>query len=803
MKQKILTTLLTGAAVLPSLAAPGDVLWSDSFDVDGGNAPNFDLSPLTGRLGGPLGVLPDVHPRSSGVQQSIVANQLRLGGGRIRFQTSPTGVWYDWAGSLGTPNSTQAAVDAAAMILADGGMQISFDWVPTDTVQTDWVNISLGFGTVGEPQRINDAQTDYGVLLRNNGESQRFKNGTGVVTGAFAATATTRHVVYSFAFDSFADGAEARSIVTVDGVQVTADSFTWQNNLGQLYFNLETNEPGTLIDNLVVSTVPVIYTISLDETEFISGIDPGQVVAALSGKTFAKGPEASTFTLVAGTGDADNGKFLIDGGELKAGTYDFTQDEGGTQYLIRVQGTGTVSGGTKVTEYVLTLIKDDDADGILDGWELDFAENLTDLNGLANGPGPGAGTGDFDGDGFADLEEFELSRGAYPGISPIVADTDGDGLKDFEELNPQAPRPVTSPVIADMDKDGLLDGRESNSGTFVDAADTGTDPLVADTDLDGARDGFEVEKGGVPTDFASRPALPPAFALVPITTDASSGISADKTYTHAISGGGAATVNGVSFGLLDAGNTPANFVWDTGLFTKNQIAPINNGQWIPADGGVAETETGLRSLLGGFTFSGNGDQAGSTQTFTLSGLTAGTTYDLRLYIRPWGTLLPGTSRPIDFTFTNGAQVEMPFGALMVDRPGTVLNSGNIHAAYFLSFTYTAEGTDLVVRAKVPDSAVGASGSLHLYGLTNEVVPPPAGTLAITAVTRDGLGNLVIDFTGLPETTYDVTKSPDLTTTFGPLAVPLTATTNVAGVGQAIVPAAEASEARGFYRIEDQ
>lgn len=797
MKPQILTTLLTGATVLPCLAAPGTVLWSDNFDAP--NNTNFDSVPVTGRLGGTLGVAPDVVARSSGIQQQILSNQLRLGGGRVRFQTSPSGGWYDWAGSLGEPNSTPAAVDAAAMMIADGGMQITFDWVPTDNVQTDWVNISLGFGTVGEPQRIDNIETDYGVLLRNNGLTQKFDNGIAVIAGAFPATETVRQVVYNFAFDSFADGATVRSLVTVDGVQVAADTFNWENNLGQLYFNLETNEPGTLIDNLTVSTVPVIYTTAIDDTEFISGIDPGQVVAAFSSETFAKGTEPSTYDLVAGTGDNDNGKFVFDGSELKAGAYDFTQDAGGTQYFIRVQGTGSVTGGTKVTEYVLTLIKDDDADGILDAWELAFTGNLTDLDGLANGPGPGAGTGDFDGDGYSDLEEFQLSLGAYATISPILADTDGDGLDDYEELNPTEPRLATNPLLFDTDNDGLSDKQETNTGTYVDAQDTGTNPLVADTDLDGARDGFEVEKGSIPTDFASRPALPPAFALVPITTDASSGISPDKTYTHAISGGGAATVNGVVFSVLNSVETPADFTWDTGLFTRNQINPINNGAWLPLEGGV--TEPGLQGLLGGFSYSGNGDQAGRSQTFTLSGLTAGTTYELRLYLRAWSE---ATVRPIDFSFTNGAApVEVPFGALILDRPGTVLNTDNFHSAYYLSFTYTAEASDLVIQAKVPDSAVGSSGSYHMYGMTHEVVPPPAGTLAITGVSRDGLGNLVIDFTGLPETTYNVTKSPDLTTTFGPLTTPLTATTNAAGVGQAIVPAEETSETREFYRIEDQ
>jgi hypothetical protein len=70
------------------------------------------------------------------------------------------------------------------------------------------------------------------------------------------------------------------------------------------------------------------------------------------------------------------------------------------------------------------------------------------------------------------------------------------------------------------------------------------------------------------------------------------------------------------------------------------------------------------------------------------------------------------------------------------------------------------------------------------------------------VSRDGSGNLVITFIGAPNTTYDVTKSPDLVAPFGPLTTPLTATTDGSGVGQAVVPAAETSDPKEFYRIED-
>lgn len=805
MKNIILTSLVSGTLIQTVFAAPGDLLWSDNFNA--GDQGNFDNAPLTGRLGGPLGTVPDCVARSSGIQQSIVSDQLKLGGGRIRFQRSATGPRFDWAGAA--PDSTAENIAAAANIIASGGMKISFDYVPTDNTSTNWINVSLGFPVTFDAQAINGAETDYGCLLRNNGGTERFDNGFNKgAGGTFPAPETldVRHVEYLYAFPDFANGTEVRSRVIVDGVQVAADTFFWDNNSGQLYFVVETNQAGTLVDNLTVSTVPAIYELTASTDRFISGIAADGLVATLSGGTFALGAEPSTFALVEGTGDNDNAKFVIDGDRLEpSGTYDFKEDLDGTLYFVRIRGTGDNTAGTQTQELVLTLIKDDDADGLQDDWELEFSpnQNLTDLNGLAVGPGPGPGTGDFDGDGITDLAEYTYSLGAYPSINPVLADTDGDGLDDGDEINPPGLlRPPTNPIIFDTDKDGLSDGAETNTGIFVSAEDTGTNGMIPDSDLDGARDGFEVEKESDPTDYSSRPPVPPAFALAEITTDESSGISPAKAYTHAISGGGAANVNGVEFSVLDAVTTPANFSWMANGFTLNAIVPTNNGEWNPASGGV--TEAGLQALFGGFTYSGSGAEPGRSQTFTLSGLTPGDTYDLRLYIRPWGTVATGTPRPIDLTFINGSlEPEMPFGALMVDRPGIVLNTNNIDTAFYLSYTYVADSTELVINAKVPDSAAAASGSFHMYGLTNQALTEPSGILAVAGVSRDGLGNIVIDFTGAANTTYNVTKSPDLTTPFGPLDIPLTVMTNAAGVGQAIVPAEEASEAKEFYRIEDQ
>lgn len=211
------------------------------------------------------------------------------------------------------------------------------------------------------------------------------------------------------------------------------------------------------------------------------------------------------------------------------------------------------------------------------------------------------------------------------------------------------------------------------------------------------------------------------------SSDASSQISTTNTYTHAVSGGTVATVNGVNFAQLSPGVIPANFAWDSSTFGFNEV--LNNlGQWNPAAGGVAEA--GLLDLLESFTYSGNGPEAGSSQTYILSGLTPGVTYDTRLYQRVWDL---GTSgRPIDLTFSHGAEVDT-YPGLLQDRPGTVLGSGNQHEAYYLSYVFTAQGTQLTINAAVPAGAPFNSGSYHMYALTNQVVPEPAAAALLAAV----------------------------------------------------------------------
>lgn len=98
-------------------------------------------------------------------------------------------------------------------------------------------------------------------------------------------------------------------------------------------------------------------------------------------------------------------------------------------------------------------------------------------------------------------------------------------------------------------------------------------------------------------------------------------------------------------------------------------------------------------------------------------------------------------------------------------------------------------------------APNSNGPGYAGGNFQYTVASPSASLAITGITRNLAGEVIIDFTGAPNTTYKVTKSANLATPFVPLTIANGPVTNNLGVGQATVPDAEASESKEFYRIE--
>lgn len=102
---------------------------------------------------------------------------------------------------------------------------------------------------------------------------------------------------------------------------------------------------------------------------------------------------------------------------------------------------------------------------------------------------------------FADISasDFWMITSASPAAAADPADNIGYDI-------------WTAAAAGDSDGDGLDDSVETNTGTFVDANDTGTDPNNPDTDGDFWNDGDEVDAGTDPTDPNDHPAgMPPGL----------------------------------------------------------------------------------------------------------------------------------------------------------------------------------------------------------------------------------------------------------------------------------------------------
>lgn len=243
----VLVSLILATATGPARAA---LLFGDNFNA--ADTTNFDGALLTGRLSGSLAG--DVVPRSWGRQMHISGGQLLApaGGGQagIRF--------HDIGGPFGANNRYDwASGPTGAEILGAGGFFVTFDYIPPAATGSNWVSWQVG--TANADSGVNAGTTDYGILFRQGGGTERWQAGSNLgAGGSFTSSggALPHNVRIRFDFDSFADGTPVLATSWVDGVQVASDMFTWNNNNGELRMELGSTGAGHRIDNLMISSIP-------------------------------------------------------------------------------------------------------------------------------------------------------------------------------------------------------------------------------------------------------------------------------------------------------------------------------------------------------------------------------------------------------------------------------------------------------------------------------------------------------------------------------------------------------------------
>jgi len=196
------------------------------------------------------------------------------------------------------------------------------------------------------------------------------------------------------------------------------------------------------------------------------------------------------------------------------------------------------------------------------------------------------------------------------------------------------------------------------------------------------------------------------ISYVQVTNDADSGISADNTYTHKLdfgTGSPGALINGVQF---DAYNLAANG-------TLNFNREVFSGDLSDHGGNGGHNVSGsLVDLMTDMYYNGN-NAVGGTTTWTLSGLTAGMTYDTRIYTRQWGV----STRTATIVFDpDGGGAISDSTAVINEDDATSAGFTNANDAYYINYQFKAvPGEDLVIT--LTQSFVNQSW--HLYGLSNQ------------------------------------------------------------------------------------
>ena len=202
--------------------------------------------------------------------------------------------------------------------------------------------------------------------------------------------------------------------------------------------------------------------------------------------------------------------------------------------------------------------------------------------------------------------------------------------------------------------------------------------------------------------------------LFPFNSDATTGISTNKTYTHTYNFGvssGTLTINGVVFTNTTAAN-------NTGIPQGWRNFPPDNASG--SESHIATPSGQIRELLRSLNFNR------ASGTMVVTGMEQGKVYEIRFYNRAWGE---GADRTQTITF----RPDSATADKIVFNPDAAPKTDQV-----LAYRYTAQASGelgIELNAKI------SGNTFHVYGFSNELVweveAQPAALVGDTFATFNG------------------------------------------------------------------
>ena len=636
-----------------------------------------------------------------------------------------------------------------------GPLKISFDMFKgTVADASEWTSFTIrsaggnGFPITGSGE--------IGFLYRKNTGVQVFNNGAAIDT----INATSGGDSFGF---YLADSAGTGSPFAGNGTRVVITqgggvlgSYTLDTGMAASSF-ITFGVAGGIggVDNLAVTPVSLqtnvlnpLTTLSLPTAGAslqLDGVD--QTVASLSGVAgsavnilpFSRlTVNSATNTTFNGTITGPLGNFVKAGsGVLELGaanTQSNTTISGGTILAHNTTSLGT--GNVSIASGANYLAWFNTGSPVI-------PNNFT-LNGLGGNPGDGNKSAIYADGGGGGYAEYKLRGSVTLAATSNLSGNNANNLNVLGQIT--GPGGLTKGSGRTDENSALILSNSANDYAGDTVITNGTLKLGASQVIpDGAGKGKVIMSAGTTLDLAGNnerinnltgagtvTTTPAVIIGAPVffSTNADSGISATKTYTHKLDfgDGTAATVNTVVFD--PAANSGPNWSLAGATFLLPEGAGAPSTPTFPDE----PNGTAMNQLLSDFYYNGN------PATLTLTGLTAGANYELHLYERFWGG-----DRTQLFAFNAGAAT----GSLIYNQDASAIPN-------YLSFRYTADASG---TATLSTTQLGA-GTYHWYGLTNEevgAVPIPVLTVgdannstysgAITGaleIEKVGAGTLTLD-----------------------------------------------------------